>query len=257
MNIENILKYQKVDEELFKVEQKLYNSSYRKKANELSAIAKKAQTRSTELEAEAERLIAEIDDIKAKYNINKSKTEELLSTNVENLSMEDLEKLSTLKGKVAQNLNILEKMLQKSAENINRILSDFNKAKKAFDEARTQYAVCKQKIDEETKTLEPEKEKLKKDLQVLEKDVDPQLMTEYKRNAMTISFQLLFRLKETTFVDVVVWSFLRWQFQELKIMELLFANTAKDLFIKNKKAPQGVFLIKKQKLTIDKHKNVC
>ena len=199
MNIENILKYQKVDEELFKVEQKLYNSSYRKKANELSAIAKKAQTRSTELEAEAERLIAEIDDIKAKYNINKSKTEELLSTKVENLSMEELEKLSTLKGKVAQNLNILEKMLQKSAENINRILSDFNKAKKAFDEARTQYAMCKQKIDEETKTLEPEKEKLKKDLQVLEKDVDPQLMAEYKKKRNDNIFPVIVPLEGNNF----------------------------------------------------------
>ena len=41
MNIENLLKYQSVDGELFKVEQKLQNSPYKKKANELTTIAKK------------------------------------------------------------------------------------------------------------------------------------------------------------------------------------------------------------------------
>lgn len=199
MNIENILKYQKLDEELFKVEQKLYNSNYRKKAAELSAIAKKAQTRSTELETEAEKLISEIDDIKAKYNINKTKTDELLATDVESLSMEELDKLSVLKAKVAQNLNILEKMLQKSAENVNRILLEFNKAKKAFDEARVQYAECKQKIDQETKTLEPEKERLQKELSSLEKDVDPELMAEYKKKRNDNIFPVIVPLEGNNF----------------------------------------------------------
>ena len=35
MNIESILNYQKMDENLYKVEQKLVNSAYRKKANEI------------------------------------------------------------------------------------------------------------------------------------------------------------------------------------------------------------------------------
>ena len=43
MNIDSLLKYQKMDEELFKVEQKISNSPYRKKANELTAVAKKSQ----------------------------------------------------------------------------------------------------------------------------------------------------------------------------------------------------------------------
>ena len=73
MNIENLLKYQKLDEELFRIEQKISNSQYRKKANELTAVAKKTQAKSAELEAEAERLIAEIADIKDK---NEAKKEE-------------------------------------------------------------------------------------------------------------------------------------------------------------------------------------
>ena len=199
MNIENLLKYQKLDEELFKIEQKIYNSPFKKKANELTAVAKRSQARSTELEAEATKLNAEISDIKEKYEINKKKLDELLSTDLEKSSMEDLEKLNSIKSKVMSNLSILEKMLQKSAENINHILSEFNKTKKAFDEARTQYAICKQKIDEETKALEPEKEKFRKELSKLEKDVDATLMSDYKRKRQDNIFPVVVPLEGGNF----------------------------------------------------------
>ena len=114
MNIEAILKYQKLDEELYKVEQKLINSPYKKKANELTAIAKKSQIKSAELEAEAEKMIAEIADIKEKYAINQKKANEMLAKKLDDLSFEDIEKYNLLKSKILSNLGILEKMLQKS-----------------------------------------------------------------------------------------------------------------------------------------------
>ena len=181
MNIESLLKYQELDSELFKVEQKLVNSQYRKKANEISTVAKKSQAKSAELETEAGKLIEEIEDIKGKYAINKAKMDEMLEKDIENLSIEELDKLNTLKGKILSNLNILEKMLQKSAEHVNQILSEFNKTKKLYDDARNLFAECKQKLDQEAKVLEPEKQKIAKELAVLEKDVDPTLMAEYKK----------------------------------------------------------------------------
>ncbi len=199
MNIENLLKYQKLDEELFKVEQKLKNSPARKQAMELTAIAKKAQTRSAELENEAEKLIAEIADLKEKYSINKSKADEILTADFETMTMEDVEKYNILKGKIASNLNILEKMLQKSAESINHILSEFNKTKKTYDEARTQYAICKQKIDEESKNLQPEKERLEKELLVLEKDVAPDVMAEYRKRRNDNIFPVIVPLEGNNF----------------------------------------------------------
>ena len=60
MNIESILKYQSVDAKIYDIEQKLLNSNFKKKANELSAIAKKAQNRSLELEIEAEKVLKDI-----------------------------------------------------------------------------------------------------------------------------------------------------------------------------------------------------
>lgn len=199
MNIESLLKYQDLDSELFKVEQKLLTSPYRKKANELTAIAKKSQTKSTELEAEAEKIIADIADIKEKYAINKSKMDEMVAGEVEEMTFEEIDKINNLKSKILSNLNILEKMLQKCAENVNHVLADFNKTKKLYDEARQQYAVCKQKIDEETKQYEPEKEKIRKQLAVLEKDVEPSIMAEYKKKRVDNIFPVIVPLEGENF----------------------------------------------------------
>lgn len=199
MNIEAILKYQKLDEELYKVEQKLINSPYKKKANELTAIAKKSQIKSAELEAEAEKMIAEIADIKEKYAINQKKANEMLAKKLDDLSFEDIEKYNLLKSKILSNLGILEKMLQKSAEGINKILSEFNSTKKTFDEARNQYNLCKQKMDEEAKVLEPEKDRLKKELLILEKDVDAHIMSEYKKKRNDNIFPVIVPLEGNNF----------------------------------------------------------
>lgn len=199
MNIESILKYQSVDAKIHEIEQKLSNSGFRKKANELSAIAKKAQTRSAELEAEAEKVLTDIEDLKNKYNINKSKSDEICAKNVEGLDADELEKLAALKNKIANNLNILEKLLQKSAESINNILSNFNKTKKTFDDAKVQYAVCKQKIDEETAALEPEKKKLEAELLKMEAGVDEQLLAEYKKKRNDRIFPVVCALEGENF----------------------------------------------------------
>lgn len=199
MNIDNLLKYQELDEKLYQVEQKMTNSQFRKKANELMAVAKKSQNRSTELEAEAGKVIEQINDIKEKYKINKDKIEEILSTDTEQLSGEEVEKFLNLKNKIASNLNVLEKMLQKSAENINVILTEFNKAKKLFNDAKKMFEDCKVKIDEEIKELEPEKQKIKKELEKLEKTVEPNLMIEYKKKRNDNIFPVVVPLENGSF----------------------------------------------------------
>lgn len=199
MNIEGILKYQKLDGELYKVEQKISNSPYKKKANELSAVAKKSQTKSTELEAEAEKLLAEINDLKSKFSMNKAKLDEMLKNDASTLSAEDVEKLSNLKGKIVSNLNILEKLLQKAAENINQILAEFNRTIKTFNDAKAQYAVCKQKIDEENQQLAPERERLAGELKALEKGVDAELLAEYKKKRQDNIFPVVVPLENGSF----------------------------------------------------------
>lgn len=199
MNIDSLLKYQAVDEKLYQVEQKLANSQYRKKANDLMAVAKKSQSRSAELESEASKLIEQINEIKEKYKINKAKTDEILTYNIEQMNIDEVEKANALKVKIASNLNVLEKMLQKSAESINIVLSEFNKAKKLYNDAKVMFEDCKVKIDEEVKQLEPEKQKLKKELTGLEKSVDATLLAEYKKKRNDNIFPVVVPLENGSF----------------------------------------------------------
>ena len=199
MDLSSILKYQDLDAQLFAVEQKLTSSPYRKKANELSQLAKKAQAKSNELESEANNILKEIDDVKAKFAQNKKSLDSLLAKDIDSLTLEDMDKYMTLKGKILNNLNYLEKSLQKYAEAINSTLMEFNKTKKMYDEARNQFQLCKTKIDEETKALTPEKERISKELVKLEKTVEPVIMAEYKKRRNDNIFPVIVPLEGKNF----------------------------------------------------------
>lgn len=199
MDLTNLLKYQELDEKLYNVEQRLTKSPARKRAGELSKIAKNAQIKSNELESEASKVLKEIEDVKVKFEDNKKSLQSLLNKDLDKLSMEDLDKITSLKAKILSNLNFLEKHLQKHAELVNRILMDFNKTKKMYDEARLQFIECKNKIDEETKELEPEKERLTKELEELSKSVEKNLLAEYKKRRNDNIFPVVVPLEGTNF----------------------------------------------------------
>lgn len=199
MDLTNLLKYQELDEKLYNVEQRLTKSPARKRAGELSKIAKNAQIKSNELESEAGKVLKEIEDVKVKFEDNKKSLQSLLNKDLDKLSMEDLDKITSLKAKILSNLNFLEKHLQKHAELVNRILMDFNKTKKMYDEARLQFIECKNKIDEETKELEPEKERLTKELEELSKSVEKNLLAEYKKRRNDNIFPVVVPLEGTNF----------------------------------------------------------
>lgn len=197
--MENLLKYQKLDEQLYKIEQKISNGAYEKKEKELNAVVEREKVRAKKLEEQAEKIIAEIENVKAKYQLNKSKLEEVLAKDIELLSAEELEKMNVLKAKIVSNLNILEKMLQKIAETINGTLSQFWETKKLHKEANEKKMLCKQKIEEEKNVLMPEKDKLKKELSVLEKLVPVEYMVEYKKKRNDNVFPVVVPLERGAF----------------------------------------------------------
>ena len=105
MDLTQLLKYQEVDAKLFQIEQKLTSSPYKKKANELAGLAKKAQAKSTELENEANNVLKEIDDLKMSFQQNKKSLDSLLKKDLDKLSLEEFDSLSSLKSKILNNIN--------------------------------------------------------------------------------------------------------------------------------------------------------
>ncbi len=195
MGVEKILEYQSLDSELFKIEKQLRENKNKKLANEMHENMKNAQTRSLKLEEKAGGLIAEIDKVKKHFKIQEEKMNEFLSKDLEKLSKEEVDKLTILSEKLAQNLVILDKNLTALAESVNVVLSDFNKTIKEFNASKEQFTICKEEYDNEVKTVEKEKNNLILKLKDLSKNIDSKIMEAYIKRRKENIFPVLVPLK--------------------------------------------------------------
>lgn len=195
MDITKILEYQKLDSELFKLEKALRDNSNKKTASEMSNNAKVAQQHSVGLEKKAGELLAEVDTIRKQFQIQTGKMAQVMAKNVEAMSKEEVELMLSLKDKLSQNLNILDKNLTKLAENVNAVLADFNKTIKTYNIAKEKFTQSKAAYDKDVEAVEPKKIELEKGLFKLEKGIDADLMEKYKKRRSDNLFPVLVPLK--------------------------------------------------------------
>ena len=198
MNITKILEYQKTDSELFKIEKALRENSNKKTMQVMTQNAKNAQTRTTELESRAEALLKEIDTVKKQFAAQESKINEITSKDIDKLSKQEIDAWLSLKDKLAQNLNILDRNLTKLAENVNATLAEFNKAAKAFNASRDKMNESKAAYERDVAAVEPERKRLEGELKNLENGIDAALLEKYKKRRADNLFPVLVPLSGNT-----------------------------------------------------------
>lgn len=181
MDLKGILEYQKLDGELFKIERQLKSNENKVMANKMHESMKDAQNRSYKLEEKAGALLGEIEKVKKQFKTQQDKMDEFMSKDLEKMSKEELDKLSVLKDKLAQNLAILERNLTSLAENVNATLADFNKTIKTFNACKEQYAKSKAAYDNDVKSVEDKKDEIENDLKKLAKSLDSKLFEAYQK----------------------------------------------------------------------------
>lgn len=181
MDLKGILEYQKLDGELFKIERQLKSNENKVMANKMHESMKDAQNRSYKLEEKAGALLGEIEKVKKQFKTQQDKMDEFMSKDLEKMSKEELDKLSVLKDKLAQNLAILERNLTSLAENVNATLADFNKTIKTFNACKEQYAKSKAAYDNDVKSVEDKKNEIENDLKKLAKSLDGKLFEAYQK----------------------------------------------------------------------------
>ena len=181
MDLNKILEYQKIDSELFQIERQLRNNENKKMASKMHENMKEAQNRSFKLEEKAGTLINEINKVKTQFKTQQDKLEEFTSKDIDKMSKEDIEKLSILKDKLAQNLSILDRNLSSLAENVNAVLSEFNKTIKIFNSCKEQYSKSKIAYDNDVKSVEAKSQELTKKLKEYEKAIDTKIMEAYQK----------------------------------------------------------------------------
>ncbi len=196
MDITKILDYQKLDSQLYRLEKQLRDNPNKRVANEMSTNAKNAQAKSVQLEAKAGSLIQEIETVKKQLSVQTDKLNQIMAKDVNSLSKEEIESMLSLKDKLTQNLNILDKNLTKLAESVNGVLADFNKTIKIYNASKEKFVESKNAYDKDLEAVKPEKANLEKQLLALEKGIDPALMEKYKKRRGDNLFPVLVPLND-------------------------------------------------------------
>ena len=179
MDFNKILEYQKVDGELYALENKLARSENKKKCIALSNLAKEAQAKSSSLEEKANDVLKEFDEARKVLAQNTKLADALAKKDVEKMNKEELEHDLEFKDKISGNLNFLDRKITKIAETINTILAEYNKTVKSYNEAKEKYRVSKIAYDKEVAEIEPQMKEIEKKLAELAKSVEPSLMQKY------------------------------------------------------------------------------
>ena len=181
MDIAKILDYQKKDGELFKIENSLAKSEFMKNYQDMVAIVKKAQEKSSNLENQAGIILKEYSALNKSFAENNANVAKLAGKDISKLSENEIQNLTAAINTLTNNLSILEKKILQTAERLNVSLNEFDAAKKNYSAAKFKYAENKKKYDELVASKEGEVQSIKKELSQLEKDIDPKLMAKYKQ----------------------------------------------------------------------------
>lgn len=195
MKVEKMLEYQNLDSEMFKIEKQLKENKNRLTASQMHESMKNAQGRSVKLEEKAGSLLAEIDKVKKQFKLQEDKMQEFLQKDLSKMSKEEIDHLTMLKNKLAQNLQILEKNLTTLAESVNAVLADFNKTIKTFNTAKEEYAKSKNAYDNDVKQVEGQKAEIQNRLDKIAKECDAKLLESYLRKRKENVFPVIVPLK--------------------------------------------------------------
>lgn len=181
MDIAKIIEYQKLDTELFKIEKATRDDINRKNANEMQKRAQDAQKRSVELEEKAKTLNDQIEKIKVQFQAQTKMLNGILNKDVDNLEVEELEKLAGNKEKLIQNSNFLDKNLTKLAESVKAVIDEYQKASKVYQDARNKYNENKTAFDKTMAEIQPKKKEIQDKLALAEKGISKETLEKYKR----------------------------------------------------------------------------
>lgn len=190
MNIDNLLKYQTRDFEVYKLERQLKECESKKLLNKAIQIAKVSQQKSIQLEKQAGDLTNEFNNLKKLLEQNIAKLSVMSKTNYEDLTALDLENFQTALSDMASNISILENKFSYLAKSINIVLTDFEREKKAYHAAREEFAKNKEAFEKEEALVNPKIEELKKELAGLEKGLDKDIIAKYKAKRQDNKFPI-------------------------------------------------------------------
>jgi uncharacterized protein len=179
--LKDMLDYQEVDMKLYKVENEIQNSDFKKTANNMVQYVKDSQSKILSLEEQAKKFSDDYENTLKEYNDLIAESQDLSNININDFDNDKLNEFVNKVNDVNSKLNDLQKTMISQKDTIDKILKSFEVAKSNNIKARQQYKISKDAFESFENDKTPIINDYKKQLQEIAKKVEPELMEKYKK----------------------------------------------------------------------------
>ena len=193
--MQELLKYQDLDNQLRKLSGILNASESRKKANQMQQYLKDSQVKLINLDKASGQVVDLLSKLKQEENAVIEKVEMLLKKEGK-ISLEDYEITSNDISKLIERLSKIERDLNNVQNKLISINKEFEGLMKNAKTARNNLNIYKQEYDKQKAQYEPQIEKLKQELNEQKKRVKPELLAKYNAKAEGKIFPIFVSLKD-------------------------------------------------------------
>lgn len=180
MKFDNILAYQKIDNELLKIESSLKNSKERKAYYGYKAKIEDATSMIKRLQAESNDIISQYERMEKHAQLLVGKIKEIQDCASEAADDKEIEHYSKLLKTLVSDLAGLEKEIKKDLSKVDHIATDYNKTWEEGQKASASFKKSKSALEKLKKDCMPKVTEIKDELAKIEGDIDPEILKIYK-----------------------------------------------------------------------------
>lgn len=175
-----ILEYQRLDIELNKLKKSNLNSEDKENMAKFKGYFSDSQNKAFTLENDAKKLLQEYAKLKSQYEKNYDKVQKLTSTNLETVSIDDVDGMLSNINSLSSELFLLERNINIIITKIKNSLKDFEATKNNIIKAKQKYNEYKTKYEQGIKKVEPKIKEIEDKMKLLEKEIEPDILSKYK-----------------------------------------------------------------------------
>ncbi len=178
--MKKMLEYQRLDIELAKMEKLIVKNDNKTNLSKLKAYILDFKNQAYKLEESARALVADYDKLKAQYQNNVDKIQQLNNTNLHTITLDKVDGMLYQINSLSSELYMLERNINSVLLKIKESLKNFEIIKKNMDTAKAKYNECKELCDKQEEQIKPKITDLQNKKKAMEKELNAELFAKYK-----------------------------------------------------------------------------
>ncbi len=178
--ISNLIKYQRVEAELVKIDKALEANPNKVTLNKMAEVFNSSLKLAETLEKDAEKAVSEFEKVKKNYAQNYEKAQKFATLDLDKLNEDQLNKVNSELETIVKNLDVIEKNLLSLNKGVDAILEKFETAKKNAVIARTNYAKAKENFEKVVSSNSSNRNAIVSELKKTEPMLNKTLFAKYK-----------------------------------------------------------------------------